>query len=431
MEAMVGAGITRYPLWPAFIGAAVSMELVHPDAALGEEFGPFGTVDSAISRGRGGRGREASRRRYMYGGRGRIYDTARVVGDFGLILKDIGGPSVIASMILDEIFRRVRGVSGHRRRVLRRAGEPTPRPCLRGCHASPPAPHRERGRLTQGCRGDQGYKLNSFIDPEMALCSLNTIARKAEAVSRGPITHACVLASEGVRDRAIYRRAVKVYEMMEAGKTVEEAAKALDQERLAAVEKRGSAILSGFTGRKIGLKFTTIRPQGRRTDRFTKKYWAFDALISYDITIDGKSYHIENLSAKVVPEFAVEGKGRDNPDMGTAIFAGAVLAQEMTVHRPYHHQRDGPGGRRRVEGCEGRRCGRGCREGCLPDPGNSRWEGPGAGGHRGREGNLFPAHREGSRVTGPAMKVLVIDPRVSGISGDMLLAALVDLTGCA
>jgi methylthioribose-1-phosphate isomerase len=173
------------------------------------------------------------------------------------------------------------------------------------------------------------YKLNSFIDPEMALCSLNTIARKAETVSRGPVTHACVLASEGVRDRAIYRRAVKVYEMLEAGRTVEEAAKALDEERMAAVEKRGSAILSGFTGRKIGLKFTSIRPQGRRTDRFTKRYWAFDAFISYDITIDGKPYHIENLSAKVVPEFAVEGKGRDNPDMGTAIFAGAVLAQEL------------------------------------------------------------------------------------------------------
>jgi len=51
--------------------------------------------------------------------------------------------------------------------------------------------------------------------------------------------------------------------------------------------------------------------------------------VSYDITIDGKDYHIENLTARVVPEYALEGKGRDDPDMGTAIFVGAVLTQEM------------------------------------------------------------------------------------------------------
>ena len=164
--------------------------------------------------------------------------------------------------------------------------------------------------------------MNSFIDPEMALCSLNTIARKAETVSRGSVSHACILASEDVRDRAIYRRAVTVYEMMKAGKSVEEAARALDEERKAAVESRGSAVLSGFTGHKISLKFTTIKPQGRRTDEFTKRYWAFDSHVSYDITIDGKPYHIENLAAKAVPEFALNEKARENPDMGTALFAG-------------------------------------------------------------------------------------------------------------
>jgi methylthioribose-1-phosphate isomerase len=173
------------------------------------------------------------------------------------------------------------------------------------------------------------YKMNSFIDPEMALCSLNTIARKAETVSRGSISHACILASEAVRDRAIYRRAVKVYEMMKAGKSVEEAARSLDDERKAAVEARGSAILSGFTGHKIEMKFTVIKPQGRRTDAFTKKYWAFDSFVSYDISIDGKPYHIENLAAKAVPEFALNEKARENPDMGTALFAGAVLTQEL------------------------------------------------------------------------------------------------------
>ena len=138
-----------------------------------------------------------------------------------------------------------------------------------------------------------------------------------------------MLASEDVRDRAIYRRAAKAYEMIKEGKTVEDVAKALDDERKAYVEKRGSAILSAFTGKKIELKFTELKPQARRTDGFTKKFWGFDSYISYDVTIDGKTYHIENLSAKAVPEFAVEGKNRDDPDYGTALFAGAVLAQEL------------------------------------------------------------------------------------------------------
>ena len=43
MKAMEGAGISAYPLWPALIGAAVTMEIVHPDSFLGEEYGPFGT----------------------------------------------------------------------------------------------------------------------------------------------------------------------------------------------------------------------------------------------------------------------------------------------------------------------------------------------------------------------------------------------------
>ena len=329
IKSMHGAGITAYPLWPALIGAAVALEMIHPDAALGEEFGAFGDVDTAYLAGKGAIEEAKLPPKIHVRGTHEEYDTARVVGDFGLILKDIGGPSVIASMALEEIF------AGFEEAAMIGAG-------FSGGPVNPPLGHvcgdcMPALRLLIKHGGDPypvadaitDYKMNSFIDPEMALCSLNTIARKAETVSRGSISHACILASEAVRDRAIYRRAVKVYEMMKAGKSVEEAARSLDDERKAAVEARGSAILSGFTGHKIEMKFTVIKPQGRRTDAFTKKYWAFDSYVSYDISIDGKPYHIENLAAKAVPEFALNEKARENPDMGTALFAGAVLTQEL------------------------------------------------------------------------------------------------------
>jgi len=329
IKSMHGAGITAYPLWPALIGAAVALEMIHPDAALGEEFGKFGEVDTSYIAGKGARDAAKLPEKIHVRGTHEEYDTARVIGDFGLILKDIGGPSVIASMALEEIF------AGFEESAMIGAG-------FSGGPVNPPLGHvcgdcMPAIRLLIKHRGDPypvaeaitEYKMNSFIDPEMALCSLNTIARKAETVSRGSVSNACILASEPARDRAIYRRAAKVYEMMKAGRTVEEAAHALDDERRAAVEARGSAVLSGFTGHKITLKFTELMPGGRRTDDFTKKYWAFDSKVSYDISIDGKAYHIDNLAAKAVPEFALNAKARENPDMGTALFAGAVLTQEL------------------------------------------------------------------------------------------------------
>ncbi|HJJ30196.1 MAG TPA: hypothetical protein O0W87_04280 [Methanocorpusculum sp.] len=173
------------------------------------------------------------------------------------------------------------------------------------------------------------YKMDGFIDPELAICSLNTIARKAEQVSRGKITNVCILASQGVRDRAIYRRAEMTYDMVKSGKTVGDVAKRLDEERKDYVEKRGSAILTGFTGHAIDLKFTALKPHGRRTDKFTERYWGFDSYVSYDIKIDNKSYHVENLSGKEVPDFALNGKNKDNPDWALALQCGAILAQEL------------------------------------------------------------------------------------------------------
>lgn len=82
------------------------------------------------------------------------------------------------------------------------------------------------------------YKLKSFIDPEMSLCALNTIARKAEEVRRGLVTRTLIIASEDVRDRAIYRRVIKAYEMLKQGKTIEEVARALNEEKRICREKK-------------------------------------------------------------------------------------------------------------------------------------------------------------------------------------------------
>ena len=78
--------------------------MIHPDAALGEEFGVFGDVDTAYLPGKGAIEEAKLPPKIHIRGTHEEYDTARVVGDFGLILKDIGGPWVLPSMALEEIF---------------------------------------------------------------------------------------------------------------------------------------------------------------------------------------------------------------------------------------------------------------------------------------------------------------------------------------
>ncbi len=331
-EAMEGAGITAYPLWPALIGTTVAMEIVHPDCFLGPEYGPFGSKDSAYTAGLGAIEALGLPKAVHIRGTHEELDFARVLGDFGLILKDIGAPSVLGSMALNEIFAGLEEApiigAGF-------SGGPVNPPLGHLCGDAVPAIRllmKYKGDMWKAAEDIKKYKLQSFIDPEMAICSLNTIARKAEEVRRGPVTKTLLLASVDVRDRAIYRRALKVYEMLKAGKSLEEVARELDLERKEYVEKRGSMILSAFTGKKIEIKFTELRGGGRRPDKFSQKYWGFDSYISYDVVIDGQRIHVENLSAKAVPEFVLEDKvpeGIPKDLYGLALFAGAVVAQEL------------------------------------------------------------------------------------------------------
>lgn len=328
-KAFEGSGVTASPLWCALISAAVTTEIVHPDSFVGEDYGPFGVVDSPYMIGRGGvKAAELPETLHMRG-TGEEFDTARIIGDFGTILKDVGGPSVIGSMALNEIFAAFKEAPS----IL--AG-------FSGGPVNPPSGHVNSdaipilrkltlngGDIEETAEMVRNYKYESFIDPELALCALNTISRKAEQVIRGPVTDTAILASEPVRDRAVYRRAKKTYEDLEAGKDLPTICEEICRERKNYVEERGSKILSAFTGKDISIEFTKLEAQARRHDPFTAMFWGFDSLISYDVTVEGNEYHIEDLSATAVPELVVEGKHADDPLYGLAIMAGAVLGQEL------------------------------------------------------------------------------------------------------
>jgi len=334
-NAFAGAGMTPSPLWCALLSAAVTMEIVHPDAFAGEEHGPFGTKMSSYFAGLGAVEGSGLPPKIHWRGTNEEIDTADIIGDFGLILKDIGGPSLIGSMALNEMF------AGFQEAPLMYAG-------FSGGPVNPPSGHlnsdvapvlrlltQNGWDLEDAAEKVRGYKLGGFIDPEMALAGINNIARKAEQASRGFVTDVLIKASQPVMTRALSRRIKTAYDMMKDGKGPGDISKKLDEDRLAYVEARGSAVLTGFLQMlgvikgEVKIKFTELRPQARRCDDFTKKFWGFDSFISYDLEIEGKKYTIENLSAKATIDFVLNGEHEDDPMYVWVLFCGNVVAQEL------------------------------------------------------------------------------------------------------
>ena len=333
--AFAGAGMTPSPLWCALLAAAVTMEIVHPDAFAGEEYGAFGTKMSSYFAGLGAVEGAGLPEKIHWRGTNEEIETAEIIGDFGLILKDIGGPSLIGSMALNEMF------AGFQEAPLMYAG-------FSGGPVNPPSGHLNSDVapilriLTQNgwdvedaATKVRDYKFGGFIDPEMALAGINNVARKAEQANRGFITDVLIKASQPVMTRAVTRRIKTARKMIKAGKGPGDVAKKLDEDRLAYVEARGSAILTWFLQMlgvikgEVKIKFTELRPQARRCDKFTAKYWGFDSYISYDLEIDGNKYHVDNLSSQATLDFVLEGKNADDPLYVWVLFCGNVVAQEL------------------------------------------------------------------------------------------------------
>jgi len=325
IEAYYNIGISPSQLMAALIGATATMEILHPDGFVGEEFGLFGTVSTSDLAGKSAADAAGLPEKLHMKGTEEEYDTGKLIGDFATILRGVGPSSVIGMFALAELF------ASFKEGAFIGAG-------FSGGPVNPPTAHIMADslimmKLLQKYDGDkykaadilQKVKEESFIDPNMALCALNMISRKAEEVRRGPITEALIIASEGVRDREVYNKAVKTYEGLKKNKTLEEICKDLDDERKSYVEERASDMFSKMFGKDIKLKFVKLAPQARRTDGFTKQFWGFDAYIDADVTIDGKTIKFRDFSNKAIPDIVLNKK--ENLKDPAAIVA--IASQEL------------------------------------------------------------------------------------------------------
>lgn len=328
MKAYANVGMPPSPILSAIFGAAAILEIVHPDSEVPENYGAIFIANSAYLAGLGAVEAAGLPEKLHIRGTGEEYDTAHLVGDLGVIIKDIGGPSVIGMMAFEELL------AAFEESLTIGAG-------FSGGPLQAPLGHMSAdavlamkliiendGDLEKAADKIREVKEQNWLEPDVAMIATNTISRKAEQVQRGMVTKACILATDGARAKGVYDRAKFTYEQLKAGKELDEIVKMLDDEKLKNIETACSKLFSNMTGKDVSINVTKYAGCARRTKSgFLVKYAGFDTNTDVEITIDGEKVVFEGFSHKVIPDAVLNKK----TDILEAIPIGAVPITELQL----------------------------------------------------------------------------------------------------
>ena len=318
MNAMAATGTAPAPMSAALLGSAAALEIVHPDAWMPQE---DGTIIRGAAYAAGKAAVEAAglpKEMHVFG-TDEVYDTARLVGDVGLILKDIGGPSLVGIVAMHDALAIFKESASGLTRVARshaHHGEDAAlaMKVLLYCNFD-----LDRAVDIMATRGDIAF------DPETIMVGVNTVAKKAEQVRRGPVTKVLIRATEPVLSRALYRRALKTYRDLNAGRELADIVRELDEERQRTVEERSSTILSQAVGKEVAIRIMKIGSRG--TKGKLSRWWSLDAYVDVEITIDGETTMLEDLTSKVLNDVAQV----DDPKFKQAVFLGSRPIRELST----------------------------------------------------------------------------------------------------
>lgn len=324
LDAMAGAAMHPHPFTAAVLGAAAILEIIHPDAEVPEGEGTYGRTSSAFLVGKEAAKTAGLPEKLHIRVTGEEYETARVIGDLGLIIKDIGGPSVIGMMAFDEIFAAFgEMISGF---------STTP--------VNPPLGHvggyavigmktlvANNGDMKKTAQMIGADRAGFSFSPEVAMIGINVIARKASELFNGPVTKMLIMATEPARANAVHQRAEFSYDQLTEGKSLEEVVIALEDARVAYIEKHANKILTHMAGTDVEIKILKIATGARRTAKLARKYMAFDPMIDVAFTIGGNTFELKDFVNDLIPQIS---KGEREDIAGIAPMVGAVL-NEVTL----------------------------------------------------------------------------------------------------
>lgn len=319
LDAMAGAGMPTLPMVAALFGAAAILEIIHPDADVADQYGPYGKVTSAFVAGQSAARTAGLPDTLHFRLTGDAMPTAKLIGDLGLILKDVGGPTVIGMMAFDEMLQVFE-------EFARITDPPLGHLCADGVAVF-------RALLVEGAKPESvadalvAAKLAASVDPDTTIVAMNIVARKAQQLRRGPVTDTLLLASEPGRTQALARRAGFAFDALSAGRMLADVVKELDRERLSTIERRVGERQSKATGRTVTVRLTRVEAGARRDSRMARRWLAFDASIDVEVTIDGVVTLLEGYVDRVVPRVA-QGQA---PDLALAVSMAAMAVGEILV----------------------------------------------------------------------------------------------------
>lgn len=324
LDALAGAGMPVAGLTAALFGAAAILEIIHPDADVADQYGPYGKVTTAFVAGQAAARTAGLPETLRFRLTGETIPTGRVIGDLGLILKDVGGPTVIGMMAFDEMLQIFE-------EFARYTDPPLGHLCADAVVAFRALVMPEADPATVAARLAEA-RLATSIDPDTTMTAMNIVARKARQVRRGPVSDALVAASEPRRTQALLRRAVYAHERLTAGDALADVVRALDDERLATLQARLSARHARALGKPVDVRITRVRAGARRDSKMARRWLAFDPDIDVEITVDGATTRFEGFVHRVVPD-VVTGKRQDlaplvslvAPAVGEILVAGNVI----------------------------------------------------------------------------------------------------------
>lgn len=330
MRAYAGAGLKPNPFISSIFGAAATLEIVHPDSPAPDRCGLSFQVPIHQLAGLAAAQAAGLPDLLHFRVTGEEFKTDLVVGDLGMILKDMGTPTVVGMLAFYEIF----GCFAESPKIGA-GGSGGPKTAPIG-HVLADATMALRTLSQTGSISEAAEVIRqnkeTFLDPEMAALEANTVARKMEEIQSGPVSKALVQGTEGRTLKAIEARVHLTQEILGQGGTIADVLKTLEKNRIQTVQTRAAEMLSKSLGQEVKIQISNLTGGGRRSGNLGRKIWVLDPDADVTVWLDGEEIEMRSFCTRTVPEAVLQKDAKKielvamaAPAVGELLISGHTL----------------------------------------------------------------------------------------------------------